>query len=429
MRVLIDTGASHNFVAAHHIRNMTLQPGKQKVTLADGSKRSVQTGSCHLQIDEYQAEITANVIELCEDFDIILGDTWCKRNHAAVMFGYNQCHIVVEETQVQHQFTVPPYMTTATSTKHAKLCVVVVADKKHAEKQQSRSEGQSKNANAQSEGTFEGHIEMLGLSEDIHKLVDEYKDVFPHTLPSELPPERSVAHAIPLVEGARPVSQRGYRLSRLEEQEVQSQIKDLMGQGLIQHSQSPYGSPILFVKKKDGGLRMCVDFRALNKMTVRNSYPLPRIDDLFDELRNAQVFSCLDLQQAYHQVRLRDDDTPKTAFVTPKGLYEYKVLCFGLTNAPATFQALMNEVLREQVGRYCLVYLDDILVYRNTPEEHLQHLKEVLAALKLYSPAICKVEQVQICAQLCPVLGACDIRWGHPPRSMQGCSGQGLAST
>ena len=131
----------------------------------------------------------------------------------------------------------------------------------------------------------------------------------------------------------------------------------------------------------NGDLRMCIDFRALNKATIRNNHPLPRIDDLLDQLHGSAVFSCLDLQQAYHQIRLRDEGVQKTTFTTPEGLFEYKVLCFGLTNAPATFQALMNDVLREHVGKHYLVYLDDILVYSRSPAEHLEHLRRILHSL------------------------------------------------
>ena len=239
-----------------------------------------------------------------------------------------------------------------------------------------------------------------GLSEQVHCIVEEYKDVFPSELPAGLPPDRPVAHAITLKSGAEPPAQKLYRLSWKERQELEHQLRELLAKGWIQPSTSPYGSPILFVHKKDGGSRMCVDYRAVNKQTVRNNTPLPRIDDTLDQLEGAACFSCLDLQQAYHQVKLNEEDVPKTAFTTPMGRFEYKVLSFGLTNAPATFQSLMREVLCEYVGNFCVVYLDDILVFSKSPEQHAEHLRLVLAKLhehKLYAKrSKCKIAMRQV---------------------------------
>ncbi|MGB8167070.1 MAG: reverse transcriptase domain-containing protein, partial [Chthoniobacteraceae bacterium] len=152
--------------------------------------------------------------------------------------------------------------------------------------------------------------------------------------------------------------------------------------GFIQPSKSPFGAPIIFVPKKNGKLRLCVDYRALNKITVKNRYPLPRIDELMDRLQGASVFSKLDLQSGYWQIRIKEEDIPKTAFRTRYGHYEWRVLPFGLTNAPATFQALMNRVLHPFLDQFVVVYLDDILVFSRTPEEHLNHLEQVLTALE-----------------------------------------------
>ena len=179
-----------------------------------------------------------------------------------------------------------------------------------------------------------------------------------------------------------------YRLSPAENAEVRRQVSDGLRRGIIEPSASPYGTPVLFVRKKDGSLRMCVDYRALNKITVKNKYPLPRIDDLLDQLHGASVFSSLDLQSGYHQIRIKDEDVPKTAFRTPLGHYQFRVLSFGLTNAPATFQAVMNSIFRKHIGKFVLVYLDDILIFSKSPQEHAQHLRMVLDILgqhKLYA--------------------------------------------
>ena len=174
----------------------------------------------------------------------------------------------------------------------------------------------------------------------------------------------------------------------------------LLEKGYIQPSNSPYGHPVLFVKKKNGNLRMCIDYRSLNQQTVKSRYPLPRIDDLFDRLQGAQVFSSIDLQSAYYQVRLKPEDVPKTAFTTPLGLYEFRVLCFGLTNAPGTFQNIMNDVLRDVIGKFVIVYLDDIVVYSKNKAEHYRHLEIVLSLLRnheLYANlAKCKFVQPEL---------------------------------
>ena len=213
-------------------------------------------------------------------------------------------------------------------------------------------------------------------------ILDKYQDVFPSDLPKGLPPERQLGHTIPLVEGAKPTFRPLYRLSPKEHEEVRKQVADLLSKGWIEPSKSPFGSPILFVQKKDGTLRMCVDYRALNKQTVKNRYALPRIDDLMDQLVGAKYFSSLDLAQRYHQIRMTPSHVAKTTFRTPVGHYEYLVMPFGLTNAPATFQSVMNDMFREYLGKFVLVYLDDILVYSKTKEEHLKHVQLVLDILR-----------------------------------------------
>ena len=174
------------------------------------------------------------------------------------------------------------------------------------------------------------------LSPALEKVMHDYKRVF-EEIPYGLPPDRGEGHTIPLEPGAIPPFKRMYRMSPKEKLEVEKQVKSLMAKGWVEPSTSPYGAPVLFVVKKGGELRMGIDFRALNKLTIKNRYPLPRIDDLMDKLHGATVFSALDLQQGYHQLLISKEDVPKTAFLTHMGLYQYKVLCFGLCNAPSTF--------------------------------------------------------------------------------------------
>ena len=227
-----------------------------------------------------------------------------------------------------------------------------------------------------------------GVPDDLAALLRSYEDVFPDALPPGLPPAREVDHAIELEPGAPPPSRPTYRMSFQELEELERQLREYVGNGWIRPSQSPYGAPILFVKKKDGTTRMCTDYRALNKITKKNVYPLPRIDELLDRLEGAKFFTKIDLRQGYHQIRIAEADVEKTAFRTRYGHYEYLVLPFGLTNAPATFMGLMNEVFRPLLDKSVVIYLDDILIFSRTWEDHLRDVGAVLQRLrdsKLYA--------------------------------------------
>ena len=220
----------------------------------------------------------------------------------------------------------------------------------------------------------------------VEALKAEFADVLVEELPPGLPPERAgVPSIIPTLPGAKPPNRPLYRMSPREVEEVKKQVTDLLSKGLITLSSSPYASPVLFVPKKDGSLRMCVDYRVLNKITVKNSYPLPLIEDLINSMHGCFVFSTLDLCSGYWQLRLSEEEAPKTAFKTPMGLYEFKVLPFGLANAPSAFAATMGRVFSDLIGRRgsgVLVYLDDILVYSRNAQEHEAVLREVLTRLR-----------------------------------------------
>ena len=178
-----------------------------------------------------------------------------------------------------------------------------------------------------------------------------------------------------------------------ELKELKTQLQELMDRGFIRLSISPWGAPMLFVKKKDDTWRLCIDYRQLNKVTIRNKYPFPRIDDLFDRLQGAKVFSKIDLRSGYHQLRIRESDIPKTAFRTRYGHYEFLVMSFGLTNAPAPFMDLMNWVFRPYLDRFVIVFIDDILVYSRSELEHERHLGLVLQTLRQYQ-FVCQVQQM-----------------------------------
>ncbi|GJQ97600.1 putative reverse transcriptase domain-containing protein [Tanacetum coccineum] len=212
-------------------------------------------------------------------------------------------------------------------------------------------------------------------------IVKNFPEVFPEDLPG-LPPTRQVEFHIDLVPGAAPVARAPYRLAPSEMKELADQLQELSDKGFIRPSSSPWGAPVLFVKKKDGSLRMCIDYRELNKLTVKNRYPLPRIDDLFDQLQGSSVYSKIDLRSGYHQLRVREEDISKTAFRTRYGHYEFQVMPFGLTNAPAVFMDLMNRVCKPYLDKFVIVFIDDILIYSKSKQEHEEHLKIILELLK-----------------------------------------------
>lgn len=230
------------------------------------------------------------------------------------------------------------------------------------------------------------------------QLLEEFEGIFKE--PKELPPNKGCEHKIELKEGAIPFKNQPYRYPYLQKREIEVMIKEMMEVGIIQPSSSPFASPVLLVKKKDGTWSFCVDYRRLNSITVKDSYPIPLIDDLLYELGRAKVFSKIDLRAGYHQIRVMKEDIFKTTFVTSSGHYKFKVMPFGLTNAPATFQALMNDVFRAKLRDYVLVFFDDILVYSPSEETHLEHLREVLKILQqhqLYDKRTkCSFAQTQV---------------------------------
>nr|GEV25005.1 putative reverse transcriptase domain-containing protein [Tanacetum cinerariifolium] len=217
--------------------------------------------------------------------------------------------------------------------------------------------------------------------------IREFPDIFPEDLPG-LPPVRQVEFQINLIPGAASVARVPYRLAPSEMQELSDQLQELADRGFIRPCTSPWGAHVLFVKKKDGSFRMCIDYQELNKLTVKNRYPLPMIDDLLDQLQGSSIYSKINLRSGYHQLRLRHEDIPKTAFRTRYGQYEFQVMPFGLTNAPAVFMDLMNRVCKPYLDNFVIVFIVDILIYSRNKEEHANHLRIILELLrkeKLYA--------------------------------------------
>jgi hypothetical protein len=197
------------------------------------------------------------------------------------------------------------------------------------------------------------------------RIAQEYPDIFPVDLPG-MPPDCDIEFIIELLPRMPPISKRPYKMPINELVELKKQIAELQSKGFIRPSSSPWGAPVLFMEKKDRTQQMCVDYRSLNDVTIKNKYPLPRIEDLFDQMKGASVFSKIDLRSGYHQLKIRESDIPKTAFHTRYGLYEYTVMYFGLTNAPAYFMYLINKVFMEYLDKFVVVFIDDILTFSKT---------------------------------------------------------------
>ena len=239
------------------------------------------------------------------------------------------------------------------------------------------------------QGQFAGWLVSLTLEDevrpdlDLPRVVCEYVDVFffPDELPG-LPPHRDVDFGIELHPGISPISMTPHRMAPVELQELGVQLQELLDKGFIRPSTSPWGTSVLVAKKKGKTLRLCIDYMQLNRVTIKNRYPLARIDDLFDRLRGARVYSKIDLRTGYHQLRIRETDIPKTAFRTCYGHFEFTVMPYGLTNALAAFMNLMHRVFQPYLDQFIVVFVDDILIYSQSEREHEYHLRIVLQLLR-----------------------------------------------
>lgn len=221
--------------------------------------------------------------------------------------------------------------------------------------------------------------EFPDMPPQVQEVVQKFQHLFQE--PTELPPLREYDHHIPLVPGAHPINVRPYRYSPQQKSEIEAQVATMLRHGVIAHSTSSFASPVLLVKKKDGTWRFCIDYRHLNNITVKNKHPLPIVDELLDELAGACCFTKLDFRADYHQIRVAPEDEFKTVFRTHHGLYEFRVMPFGLTNAPATFQSIMSQIFASLLRKHVLVFMDDVLIYSKSLEEHVLHLTQVFQIL------------------------------------------------
>ncbi|KAK1411706.1 hypothetical protein QVD17_38266 [Tagetes erecta] len=370
--VLFDTGADLSFVSKdfESLLNAKVDKLDKKyiIEIANGKKiiaDSVYRG-CTLCLGDQSFSIDLLPVIL-GSFDVVIGMDWLSKNRAEVV-----CHEKVVrllsssgETITIHGEKENSYLKVI-NVKQAYACLC---------------EGLP----AFLVKAIDTDVKELKLEEI--PVVCDFQDVFPEDLPG-LPPPRQIEFRIDLVPGAAPIARSPYRLAPSELQELSKQLQELLDKGFIRPSFSPWGAPVLFVKKKDGSFRMCIDYRELNKLTIKNRYLLPRIDDLFDQLQGSSFYSKIDLRSGYHQLQIAEEDVPKTAFRTRYGHYEFLVMPFGLTNAPAVFMDLMNRVCKPYLDKFVIVFIDDILIYSRSKEDHEQHLKLILETLrneKLYA--------------------------------------------
>nr|AAQ56486.1 putative polyprotein [Oryza sativa Japonica Group] len=338
--VLFDSGATHSFLSMSFAGNhgMEVEDLRRPLMVSTPSNQALSLQrSPSVRIEIQGVPFLANLILLeSKDLDVILGMDWLARYKGVI-----DC---------------------------ANRKVTITSN-----------DGRVVTVHALSSEPLRSRLNQITLEEI--PIVREYPDVFPDDLPG-MPPKRDIEFRIDLVPGTTPIHKRPYRMAANELAEVKRQVDDLLQKGYIRPSSSPWGAPVIFVEKKDHTQRMCVDYRALNDVTIKNKYPLPRIDDLFDQLKGAIVFSKIDLRSGYHQLRIKEEDIPKTAFTTRYGLFECTVMSFGLTNAPAFFINLMNKVFMEYLDKFVVVFIDDILIYSRTKEEHEEHLRLALEKLR-----------------------------------------------
>ena len=375
--VMVDGGSTGNFIDSAYVKRYELNTHKlgaaKSVRLADGSTHICRDYvTVNLRMGNLKQLATLNVIPL-DGYDVILGIPWLRLNNPE--FNWKEGIISVN---IDGQMIELP--------KHSerKVSDSMLVSSVQFKKLVSRPDVEYGMLfiNEIDDSIGNKSADDTTLDKRVKAVLEEYKDVFPDDLPGGLPPKRDIDHKIELAQGSTPPVRAPYRMSVPELDELKKQLNELLAKRQIRVSKSPYRSPVLFVKKKDGSMRLCVDYRALNKMTIKNKYPLPRIDELMDRLLGAKWFSKIDLRSGYHQVRITEEDIHKTAFSTRYGHYEFLVLPFGLTNAPATFMNLMQDVFHDYLDAFVIVFLDDILIYSKSVEEHTKHLQLVLQKLR-----------------------------------------------
>ncbi|KAK7247608.1 hypothetical protein RIF29_42494 [Crotalaria pallida] len=369
--VLIDSGASHNFIAHSLVKRMGLPVAATPafaVRLGDGYRKDSQ-GCCkdlELVLAEHKVNSDFYLFDL-GGVDVILGVAWLETlgdvkvnwRNLTMSFVHSGKNITVQGDPSLSKTLISSRSLLKVKEVEFASVLLCVVDREDGERQSSFFAKQDS---------------------QLQKLLDQFKHVF--AVPTGLPPVRDNDHRIPLKSGTDPINVRPYRYPHVQKNEMEKLVEEMLKSGIIRPSTSPFSSPVILIKKKDGSWRFCVDYRALNKATIPDKFPIPVIEELLDELYGATFFSKIDLRASYHQIRMFEEDIQKTAFRTHQGHYEFLVMPFGLTNAPATFQSAMNSTLKPFLRKFVLVFFDDILIYSRTWEEHLTHLQQVLETLE-----------------------------------------------
>ncbi|KAK5785550.1 hypothetical protein PVK06_040146 [Gossypium arboreum] len=391
LNALVDTGASDLFMSKEMAKELGLKieedSGRIKTVNSESIPITGVAKGVELKLGEWTGKATIKVIPL-DDYNFVVGLSLLDRLNVDIHPSEN-------------------YMTISDANQRYMVRM----------KRKGSMEGKTLSAIQFAKGVRRNEVSYLStlrdnmgdkfevkIPKEVERLLKSFQDVMPIELPKRLPPKREVDHKIELLPNTEPPARAPYRMAPSELEELWKQLIELLDDGFIRPSKASFDAPVLFQKKHDGSLRMCIDYRALNKITIKNRYPIPLIADLFDQLSSARWFTKLDLRSGYHQVRIAEGDEPKTACVTRYGFFEFLVMPFGLTNAPATFCTLMNKVLQPFLDRFVVVYLDDIVVYSKTLEEHVGHLGEVFQTLrenKLYV----KKEKCSFAQREVPFLG------------------------
>ncbi|KAJ0444029.1 putative nucleotidyltransferase, Ribonuclease H [Helianthus annuus] len=371
--ILIDSGSTHNFLKkslALKLKCPTQAVTSLSVTVADGNKLSCVELCKDFQWVMQGIWFKSDVFLLpLENYDMVLGVQWLQTLNDIV---WN-----FKSLTMQFQIGEQKFELKGTNNQNLSLCSVEKLSF------MMESEGQEVQAQLFSiqesvKGTFQHQTKVKEVSENklVEELLEEFADVFQE--PTSLPPPRQCDHKIDLIDEKATINQRAYRYPVGQKDIIEKMVQEMKDMGIIRDSVSSFASPVVLVKKKDGSWRFCVDYRKLNENTVKNRFPIPLIEELIEELGGAVVFSKLDLRSGYHQIRMHKDHIHKTAFRTHQGLFEFLVLPFGLTNAPATFQGLMNAVFKPLLRKKVLIFFDDILIYSKDLQQHLKDLREVL---------------------------------------------------
>ena len=396
IQVLIDSGASDNYVSEKLANSIA-----SLITVVDGDRREVEVANGESTVVDKEAYLELNIGGYCCDvrafvfptkFDLILGRSWLQEheptpNWLKDTWNLNSGNDIITLSPIETNSIEFDYNTDHSNDTRPQLNYLISKSQLN----KCLKDGAS-GCLLYLKGSFSRDVESLNTisqstdaSNDwIKQIMEEFSSDFSNDLPG-LPKDSGFEHIIQLHPDAKAINRAPYRMSPAELDELRKQLKELLDLGLIRPSSLPFGSPVLFVRKRDGSMRMCIDYRALNQLTVRNSNPLPRIDECFDRLQGASYFSCLDLKAGYHQIRIQENDVPKTAFNTRYGKYEWMVLPFGLCNAPPSFQARMNEVLSDYIDKFCLVYLDGICIFSKNLTDHKIHVRLILERLKQHN--------------------------------------------